>query len=99
SLMASSIGEASLKLYLPPTHVYGAQSEPDAQSPGKDALGASTERAAPPSAPGLQSFGSSARQEANGAPIAPQISGDGGVFINRALRERVEADTAAFLAA
>jgi hypothetical protein len=101
ALMSSRYGEASRKLHLPPTHVYGAQSEPGAQSPGKDALGASTERAAPPSAPGLQSFGS--RQEANGEPVqlvsAPQISGDGGVFIDRALRERVEADTAAFLAA
>jgi len=29
----------------------------------------------------------------------PQISGDGGVFIDRALRERVEADIAAFLTA
>jgi hypothetical protein len=103
ALMSSRHGEASRKLHLSPTHVYGAQSEPGAQSPGKDALGASPERAAPPSAPGLQSFGSSARQEANGAPVqlvsAPQISGDGGVFIDRALRERVEADTAAFLAA
>jgi hypothetical protein len=29
----------------------------------------------------------------------PQISGDGGVFIDRALRERVEADIEAFLTA
>ena len=80
-----------------------AQSEPGAQSLAADVVGTSAERAAPPPAPGLQSFGPSARQGANGAPLPlisePQISGDGGVFIDRALRERVEADIAAFLTA
>jgi hypothetical protein len=108
ALMSSRYGEANRTLHLAPPHVHGAQSDPGAQSPdaqssGRDALGASTERAARPSTPGLQSFGSPAQQGANGAPLQlssePQISGDGGVFIDRALRERVEADIEAFLTA
>ncbi len=103
ALMSSRYGEASRTLHLPPPYRHDAHSEPGAQSPGRDVLGTSTERAAPPSAPGLQSFGPSARQGANGAPLQmisePQISGDGGVFIDRALRERVEADIEAFLTA
>jgi hypothetical protein len=44
-----------------------------------------------------------ARQGANGPPLQlisePRISGDTGTFIDKALRERVEADIAVFLTA
>jgi len=71
--------------------------------PSRSCVGTSAERVTPPPAPGPQSVGASARQGANGAPLRlisePQISGDGGVFIDRALRERVEGDIAVFLTA
>jgi hypothetical protein len=103
ALVSSRYAEANRTLHLPPPHDHDSQSESGVQSSNADMLGTSTERAAPPSAPGLQSFGPSHRQGANGAPLPlisePQISGDGGVFIDRALRERVEADIVAFLTA
>jgi len=53
--------------------------------------------------PGVQGFEQPARQGANGPPLQlisePRNSGDSGTFIDRALRERVEADIAVFLAA
>jgi hypothetical protein len=103
ALMSSRSGEANSTLGLPHPRVHNAQSRTGAQSPRRDVFGTSAERAGPPSAQGLQSFGPSARQAANGAPLQlipdPQISGDGGVFIDKVLRERVEADIAAFLTA
>jgi len=101
--ISSRNGEAARTLHLPPPHIHDAHSEPGAQSPRRDVIGISAERAAPPSAPGIQGFGPSARQGANGGPSrlisGTQISGDGGVFIDKARRERVEADIAAFLTA
>ena len=103
ALISSRDGEASHTLRRPPPHPHDPQSGPGAQSPRGVVVGTSAERVTPPPAPGLQSVGASARQGANGAPLRlisePQISGDGGVFIDRALRERVEDDIAVFLTA
>ena len=103
ALLSSRYSEVNRTLHLPPPHIHDPQSGPGAQSPDRVVVGTSAERVVPPAAPGLQSFGPSARQGANGAPLGlisePQISGDGGVFIDRALRERVEGDIAVFLTA
>ena len=103
ALISSRDSEASHTLRRPPPHPHDPQSGPGAQSPRGVVVGTSAERVTPPPAPGPQSVGASARQGANGAPLRlisePQISGDGGVFIDRALRERVEGDIAVFLTA
>jgi len=103
ALMSPRNGDAARTLHLPPPHIHDAHSDPGLQSPRRDVIGTSAERAAPPSAPGMQGFGPSARQGANGGPSRlvseTQVTGDGGVFIDKALRERVEADIAAFLTA
>jgi hypothetical protein len=92
-------GEKRGKLHLRTPLVHDSRSEIGSQSPGGD----SAERSLPLSAPVLQSFGPFAKQDANGAPLrlisAPQISNEGGLFIDGALRERVAADIAAFLTA
>jgi len=103
AFLSSRYSEVNRTLHLPPPQIHDPQSGPGAQSPHRVVVGTSAERAVPPAAPGLQSFGPTARQGANGAPLGlisePQTSGDGGVFIDRALRERVEADIGAFLTA
>jgi len=52
---------------------------------------------------GSPSFAESGRQQENGASVRfapePQLPKDGGVFIDKALRERVESDITVFLAA
>jgi hypothetical protein len=104
-------GEPRRTLHLPlshgDTHPNGG---PDPQP--RNPRGAETgERFAPPRpAGGQQGFGHSSRQDSvpaaptgNGAPMRiltePQRSKDGGAFIDQALRERVDGDIAAFLAA
>jgi hypothetical protein len=53
--------------------------------------------------PSVQGFEQPARRGGNGPPpqliSEPRISGDSGTFIDKALRERVEADIAVFLTA
>jgi len=73
------------------------------QSLGRYAAGTSDERIAPRPVPSVQGFEQPARRGGNGPPPQlipePRISGDSGTFIDRALRERVEADIAVFLTA
>jgi hypothetical protein len=75
----------------------------DLQSYGTHRADLSAEPSAPPPAAGLQSFGQPGRQGEHGAPLRlvpePQLPKDGGAFIDKALRERVESDITAFLAA
>jgi hypothetical protein len=95
--------EPARTLHLPPAHPHDPRSESGPQSPGRYAAGTSDERIAPPPVPGVQGFEQPARRGANGPPpqliSEPRISGDSGTFIDRALRERVEADIAVFLTA
>jgi len=95
--------EPARTLHLPLPHPHDPGSESGPQSHGRNAAGTSGERIAPPPLPAVQGFGQPARQGANGPPLQPisepRISGDSGTFIDRALRERVEADIGVFLTA
>jgi hypothetical protein len=78
-------------------------SAPNPQSHGTHPAGQSAEPGAARPASILQSFGQSGRQGEQGAPLRlvpePQLPKNGGAFIDQALRERVEGDITAFLAA
>jgi hypothetical protein len=80
-----------------------APAAPDPQSHGTHRADISAEPSASRPAVGLQSFGQSGRQGENGALLRlvrePQLPKDGGAFIDKALRERVESDIIVFLAA
>ncbi len=99
AFISSRYSEAKRRLHLPPP----TRSELGSQSPDRDVVSNSAERVVPLPAPSRESFGPSARQEANGAPLElvsrPHIPSEGGTFVDRALRERVEADITAFLTA
>ena len=101
--VSSENSEPARTLHLPPPHAHDPRSASGPQSHGRYTGGTSGGRIAPPPVPGIQGFEQPARQEANGPPLQlisePRISGDGGTFIDRALRERVEADIAVFLTA
>ena len=88
------------KLHLPPSYADGPRSGTGAQSNRGDA-GTSADGSAAPPTPAVQDLDRSVRREANGTPMRlipePRISADGGTFIDRSLRERVEADIAMFL--
>jgi hypothetical protein len=75
----------------------------DPQSHDTHRAGQSAEPGAARRAAGLEYFGPSGRQGEHGTPLRlvpePQLPKDGGVFIDNALRERVESDITAFLAA
>jgi len=95
--------EPARTLHLPPAHPHDPRSESGPQSLGRYAAGTSDERIAPRPVPSVQGFEQPARRGGNGPPpqliSEPRISGDSGTFIDRALRERVEADIAVFLTA
>jgi hypothetical protein len=103
AFVSSKNNEPARTLHLPPPHLHDPRSESGPQSHGRYAAGTSGETSAPPPLPGVPDFEQPARQGANGPPLQlisePRISGDGGTFIDRALRERVEADIAVFLTA
>jgi len=75
----------------------------DPQSHGGHRAGQSAELGAARSAAGLQGFGQPGQQREHDAALRlvpePQLPKDGGSFIDQALRERVESDITAFLAA
>ena len=102
ALVSSKHSEPGRTLHLPPPHD-GPQSEPTPQSHGEDDGVTSADRIARRPVSVAQSVDQSGRRGANGAPFRlvsePRISGDGGAFIDRVLRERVEADIAVFLTA
>jgi hypothetical protein len=102
-LVASKDREPARTLHLPPPHPHDPRSASGQQSHAGYAAGTSGERISPPSVPGVRGFEQPARQGANGPPLQlisePRTSGDSGTFIDRALRERVEADIAVFLTA
>jgi hypothetical protein len=95
--------EPAHTLHLPAPRPHDPRYESGPQSPGRNAAGTSEERIAPHPVPGVQGSEQPARRAANGPPLQlisePRISGDSGTFIDRALRERVEADIAVFLTA
>ena len=95
--------EPARTLHLPPAHPHDPRSESGPQSLWRYAAGTSDERIAPRPVPSVQGFEQPARRGGNGPPpqliSEPRISGDSGTFIDRALRERVEADIAVFLTA
>jgi hypothetical protein len=101
AFVSAKNNERGRTLHLPPPHD-DPQPEPSPGSPGEDAAVTSAD-ISPRPALGAQRIGQSARQGENGAPSRlisePRISGDSGTFIDRALRERVDADIAVFLTA
>ena len=96
-------GEPRHTLHLSLPHGPDAPAAPDPQSHGTRRADISAEPSASRPAAGLQSFGQSGRRGEHGTPLrlAPeqQLPKDGGVFIDKALRERVESDITAFLSA
>jgi hypothetical protein len=92
-------------LHLSLSHGNDALALPDLQSPSKDSTNLSGEGVPLSPAGGHQSFSQSGRQASAGNGAAarivsePQITQESRAFIDQTLRERVESDITAFLAA